>query len=72
MERDHPIGVITDALGEEERIVKSPGRGMVLGLLKNPTVHHGDALFHLALPEGAPAPRKAVAGAVLPMDPRSR
>lgn len=42
------IAKIGDAFGENEEPVISPVTGIIIGLLKLPLVHKGDALFHVA------------------------
>ncbi len=42
------IGIITDPFGERESEIISTASGIVIGSLKLPLVHRGDALFHVA------------------------
>lgn len=42
------LGKISDPFGEDEAEVVTPSPGVVIGRLKLPLVHRGDALFHLA------------------------
>ncbi len=42
------LGAIADPFGENEVEVLSTGAGVVIGCLKLPLVHKGDALFHVA------------------------
>ncbi|MCI0750019.1 MAG: M14 family metallopeptidase [Nevskiales bacterium] len=42
------IGIVGDPMGETENPVLSPVDGVVIGRLKLPLVHEGDALFHVA------------------------
>jgi len=49
VERGAKLGRIRDAFGEVEAVVQAPASGVVLGLNRNPIVHRGDAVVHLAL-----------------------
>lgn len=42
------LGVIADAFGDNKVSVKSPADGIVIGVTRNPLVHQGDAIIHLA------------------------
>jgi predicted deacylase len=42
------LGVIGDAFGDEEFIVRANEAGMVIGHVNNPLVHQGDAVVHIA------------------------
>jgi len=46
--KNSKIGVIADPFGGEEREVRSPVSGMVIGRLNLPLVHQGDAVIHIA------------------------
>ena len=46
--KNSKIGVIADPFGGEEREVRSPVSGMVIGRLNLPLVHQGDAVIHMA------------------------
>jgi predicted deacylase len=48
IERDGFLGFIADAFGEGMTVVRSPKKGVVIGITKNPVVGHGDALIHMA------------------------
>lgn len=47
------VGVISDALGREQARIRANSGGVVIGLLRNPIVHRGDAVVHIGVP--APA-----------------
>ena len=49
MQREEPIGIITDPMGESEITILSPADGIVIGQLESPLVHRGDAVTHIAL-----------------------
>lgn len=42
------VGIIADAFGENKVTVKAPADGIVIGVARNPLVHQGDAIVHLA------------------------
>ena len=42
------IGEIADPFGTEEKDIRSPVSGMVIGRLNMPLVHRGDAVIHIA------------------------
>jgi hypothetical protein len=44
------LGVINDALGREQARIRASCRGVVIGLLRNPIVHRGDAVVHIGVP----------------------
>jgi predicted deacylase len=46
--QDEFLGFIADAFGEGMTVLRSPKKGVVIGMNKNPVVGHGDALIHLA------------------------
>lgn len=46
------MGVIADPFGEKEENVTAPVSGMVIGRTNIPLVNEGEALFHIAVPEG--------------------
>lgn len=46
--RGESLGIIADPFGEKERVVQSPGDGVVIGRAELPLVNEGDALFHIA------------------------
>lgn len=48
------IGEVADALGRDPAPVRATVSGRVIGMLLDPSVHQGDALVHLALPESEP------------------
>jgi predicted deacylase len=48
VECDGFLGFIADAFGEGMTVVRSPKKGVVIGITKNPVVGHGDALVHIA------------------------
>ena len=41
------LGVVTDAVGSQERVVRASKRGIVIARTELPVVHRGDALVHL-------------------------
>lgn len=51
------IGVVSDAIGSTERVVKTRKAGIVVGRNESPVVHRGDALVHIAT--AADDPQKA-------------
>lgn len=46
--RRERLGTIADAFGENQVIVKAPATGIIIGVTRNPLVHQGDAIIHLA------------------------
>ena len=48
------LGVIADAFGDGEHLIKAPSDGIVIGLALNPIVNRGDGLIHLATRNGGP------------------
>jgi uncharacterized protein len=54
------VGVIADAFGENKVTVKAPINGVVIGVTRNPLVHQGDAIVHIAHVAGTlPSPASA-------------
>ena len=49
VKRRDKVGTIADAFGENKVTVKAPSDGIVIGLTRNPLVHQGDAIIHIAL-----------------------
>jgi predicted deacylase len=47
VKRNQTLGIVSDALGEEEFPVVSSGVGIVIGSAQLPLVYRGDALFHI-------------------------
>lgn len=45
---NNKLGIITDPFGEREAEIISTASGIVIGSIKLPLVHRGDALFHVA------------------------
>lgn len=43
------VGVVSDAIGTMERVVKTRTAGFVIGRNESPVVHRGDALLHIAV-----------------------
>jgi hypothetical protein len=43
------LGVISDAFGDNDTIVKAPMDGIVIGHTQNPLVNQGDGIIHLAI-----------------------
>jgi uncharacterized protein len=48
VEKDQFLGFIADAFGSGMIVVRSPKKGVVLGVTQNPVVGHGDALVNIA------------------------
>jgi hypothetical protein len=48
VEKGDRLGVVADALGENENDVMSPFTGIVIGRANLPVISEGDALYHLA------------------------
>jgi len=48
VEKGQVVGVVADPLGEDETEVQATIAGIVIGRTNLPTVHEGDALFHIA------------------------
>jgi predicted deacylase len=48
VENEEFLGFIADAFGEGMTVIRSPKKGVVIGITKNPVVGHGDALVHIA------------------------
>ncbi|MEZ5171422.1 MAG: succinylglutamate desuccinylase/aspartoacylase family protein [Acidimicrobiia bacterium] len=48
VEHRQTIGVVTDALGVEESVMRSPVPGLVIGATNHPLVGRGDAVVHIA------------------------
>ncbi len=42
-----PIGVVADAIGTTERVIRASRTGVVVGRNESPVVHRGDALVHI-------------------------
>jgi uncharacterized protein len=54
------VGVIADAFGENKVTVTAPIHGIVIGVTRNPLVHQGDAIVHVAHAAGTlPSPASA-------------
>jgi len=49
VQRQQVLGYIADAFGDSPVTVRSPWDGIVIGCTRNPLVHQGDGIFHLAL-----------------------
>lgn len=49
VEKDKPVGTLTDPFGEFKEKIKSPSTGYVIGLNNNPVVNAGDALVHIGV-----------------------
>jgi len=49
IQKDQPVGTLTDPFGEFKEEIKSPSMGYVVGLNNNPVVNAGDALLHLGV-----------------------
>ena len=54
------IGLIADAIGDNEATVESPATGIIIGRTNNPVVNEGDALFHIASFENARTAERAI------------
>ncbi|UCD37940.1 MAG: succinylglutamate desuccinylase/aspartoacylase family protein [Fidelibacterota bacterium] len=48
IQKGQQLGIISDPLGEEIKMIKAPWRGLVIGQIKEPLVYRGDAVLHLA------------------------
>ncbi len=48
VKKDQELGVITDQSGAEKKRVRSSVNGIVIGCIRIPLVHEGEALFHVA------------------------
>jgi len=48
VEGDDVLAVVSDPLGDGERMVRSPTSGIIIGRTELPLVNEGDALFHIA------------------------
>lgn len=58
--RREKVGVIADAFGENKVTVKTPIEGIVIGVTRNPLVHQGDAIVHVAhVADALPSPASA-------------
>ncbi|MBB3763796.1 succinylglutamate desuccinylase/aspartoacylase family protein [Sphingomicrobium lutaoense] len=53
VEAGDTIAVIADPLGRSEQPLKARDTGVIIGLSNLPVVNRGDALFHVAIVEGA-------------------
>jgi hypothetical protein len=42
------LAYISDPFGEHEEVVQSAAAGIVIGRSRNPLVHEGEAIFHIA------------------------
>lgn len=47
VEAKQVIGQVSDAFGNEASFLRSPFRGLVIGMTLNPLVHQGDAVVHV-------------------------
>ncbi|MBN2163192.1 MAG: succinylglutamate desuccinylase/aspartoacylase family protein [Pontiellaceae bacterium] len=45
---DEILAYISDPFGEHEEVIKSPVAGIVIGRIRQPLVHEGEAVFHIA------------------------
>jgi predicted deacylase len=43
-----PLAYISDPFGEHEEVLASPVSGIVIGRIRHPLVHEGEAVFHIA------------------------
>ncbi len=50
VEVDEPIATNTDLTGETQNVLRSPRKGIVLGMTTIPSVAPGDPICHLAFP----------------------
>lgn len=48
VDKDAPMGTISDPFGENTDTVTAPESGIIIGRLNIPLVHEGDAIFHIA------------------------
>jgi predicted deacylase len=66
--KDEVIGIIGDPFGENEEHLRSPVSGIVIGRIKLPLVHQGDALFHIAnLDDADPLPASLEVNDLIPL-----
>ena len=49
-----PIGVVADAIGNSERVIRASRTGTIVGRNESPVVHRGDALIHIGEHESDP------------------
>ena len=54
------IGMIADAVGENETPIITPVTGVIIGRNNLPVVNEGDALFHIALFDNSVTVQKAI------------
>lgn len=47
VEKQQLLGTVADPFGEEQRAVRAPFAGVVIGIDRNPVVHGGDAVVHV-------------------------
>lgn len=64
VEQGDRLAVVADPFGENERIVRAPLAGLVIGRLQLPLVYQGDALFHIAVLDGDPDADQTLEGLV--------
>ena len=57
------VAVVADAVGSKESVVHARRGGIVVGRIERPVVHGGDALVHVAHPNGGPTPALTRPGA---------
>lgn len=48
VEKDQPLGNITDPYGKFNHFVKAPNEGYIINVNESPIVYQGDALFHIS------------------------
>lgn len=63
------LGIISDPVGEDEVLVKSPVSGIVIGRTGLPLVNEGDGLFHIARFRRPGAARAAISAVHGEIDP---
>ena len=58
------LAVVSDPFGENQKVVRAPLSGLVIGRLELPLVYQGDALLHIAVLEGAADAEQVMEGLV--------
>lgn len=50
VEKQQLLGTVADPFGDEQKAVRAPFAGVVIGIDRNPVVHGGDAVVHVGRP----------------------
>lgn len=53
VDKNDPLGVISDPYGEREELVRTPAAGIIIGKNNLPLVNEGEGLYHIARFRGA-------------------